>query len=583
MDKLIPKVSNLVNSYDRMAKLDTFDLTKGHLSKLPAVPEDLFKKESNTDLITDQLDLNSFDNQKKRGIFWKSRTTNTGAGGTETFSYKFGPSRATCQGVEVISNIDMRKDQAHQGQEHVQWPQPPLQSGKITDRITAQQQRFRVISAQKGQNQSQKPRPSSSLDVTTKSGTILKPNFNSSSTSVTTNRHQSGATVNGGIGANTGSGSVGTYQRLSSKFETNLDANHSRMERQNDKNWDARNAIENDQSQTIYGLTHSEKLQAFDKRKKKLGKSVKINVPKPSSQGHPAALNQIISQNEIFGPLLKIIQDGYEKEIASLEKQLKDQNLADDEISRNRAAEKAEVLNKTKNFKCQDSATDDLLKISETTHNLETETKNLLNELSEIDEKIKKEQERITAEQVHFEKFKFLHHEKPIIKSAPVLDSEANWYENVCSDTQKMNVNFHKVVELVANCKELEADIHSKTNDIKVNEFTKPELGSKPPRHPNDEETTYQKSKSNFKRMVLREEFNRNKMLLDDLELEKANQRDVFDQVLERNEDLKRSVVHFLETVGSESLYDAFSRISGEYVHRDSVYPLELIEAKKFR
>ena len=73
--------------------------------------------------------------------------------------------------------------------------------------------------------------------------------------------------------------------------------------------------------------------------------------------------------------------------------------------------------------------------MSKRTYKLELDTKNILNELNNLDQKILQEEARIEKEKLHFEKFQFLHHDKPMIKSAPLLNSEQDWYENNLTDS----------------------------------------------------------------------------------------------------------------------------------------------------
>jgi len=207
----------------------------------------------------------------------------------------------------------------------------------------------------------------------------------------------------------------------------------------------------------VHGLTHSETLRHYERMKKDKHKQIKIKLPMlmPSIDetcGDPElwlsyteqAMAKLAQQNQIFGPVLTEIKGIYDEYIASL------RNSSTITIDHNKDES-------TKfDFGNPGSTVEQNAKI---THDLEKEALLLATGITETNKQIAKEKVRVTDEKAHFDKFKFLHHEKPLVKAKPTLEPRN---EHLITDVERMNENIHEILELVEKVGAIETEINGK-------------------------------------------------------------------------------------------------------------------------
>ena len=107
------------------------------------------------------------------------------------------------------------------------------------------------------------------------------------------------------------------------------------------------------------------------------------------------------------------------------------------------------------------------------THQLEKEALLLATEIAETNKLIAAEKTRVTDEKAHFDKFNFLHHEKPLVKAKPTLEPRN---KHLITDVERMNENIHEILELVEKVGVSEIDINGRlekndTNSGESSEF----------------------------------------------------------------------------------------------------------------
>merc|ERR1712110_395478 len=99
---------------------------------------------------------------------------------------------------------------------------------------------------------------------------------------------------------------------------------------------------------------------------------------------------------------------------------------------------------------------------SEKLHSMESVCLKVATDIKNLDAETDLEKDRVKKEKIHFDKFKFLHHDKPIYKAKPFNLNSANMTE-----MEKMNIEFHEIIELVEKVKDIEREMQNKALDPK--------------------------------------------------------------------------------------------------------------------
>lgn len=203
----------------------------------------------------------------------------------------------------------------------------------------------------------------------------------------------------------------------------------------------------------VHGLTHSETLRHYERIKKDKHKQIKIKLPMlmPSIDetcGDPElwlsyteqAMAKLAHQNQIFGPVLTEIKGIYDEYIETL------RNSSTIIIDHKKST--------IGDFVNSGSTVEQNAKM---THELEKEALLLATEITETNKQIAQEKVRVTDEKAHFDKFKFLHHEKPLVRAKPTLEPRN---EHLITDVERMNENIHVILELVEKVGVIETEIN---------------------------------------------------------------------------------------------------------------------------
>merc|ERR1711988_849697 len=245
------------------------------------------------------------------------------------------------------------------------------------------------------------------------------------------------------------------------------------------------------------GLTQTEN---FAKSKLKL-KRVGLKLPS-LPHNHTVfesakVLRQLATKNKTFGEVLIKIHDGYIEYIRSIS------------VSSNLKA-------RHQNLPLETETETKIEDYSKKLHGLEEQCYLLGKEIKKINEEIELEKLRVKTEKAHFDKFRFLHHEKPVYKAKPfklVLED--------MSEIEKMNLKFHETIDLVAKVKELGSEMKSKTE------------GSE---------------------MVLKNEFERDTFVLNELIHENSVLEETSSELFKQQQKIQDSLEFFVNSVGDPNV-----------------------------
>merc|ERR1712004_299681 len=197
-------------------------------------------------------------------------------------------------------------------------------------------------------------------------------------------------------------------------------------------------SIDPDPEYTTQGLTKTEN---FSKSKLKT-KSVGLKLPS-LSENHTVfesakVLRQLAIKNKTYGEVLMKIHDGYIEYLRSIS------------VSSN-------LKSRHQDLDIEKETETTIEDYSKQLHSLEDQCFLLGKDIKSINDDIELEKQRVKTEKAHFDKFRFLHHDKPVFKAKPfklVIED--------LSETEQMNLKFHETIEIITKADLLETEMKNK-------------------------------------------------------------------------------------------------------------------------
>ena len=197
-------------------------------------------------------------------------------------------------------------------------------------------------------------------------------------------------------------------------------------------------SIDPDPEYTTQGLTKTENFSKSKLKSKPVGLKLP-SLPENHTVFESAkVLRQLAIKNKTYGKVLMEIHDGYIEYLRSIS------------VSSNLKARHVNMdVEKETEMKIED--------YSKKLHELEDQCNLLGKDIKSINEEIELEKQRVKTEKAHFDKFRFLHHDKPVYKAKPfklVIED--------LSETEQMNLKFHETVDLITKVNQLEREMKNK-------------------------------------------------------------------------------------------------------------------------
>jgi len=278
---------------------------------------------------------------------------------------------------------------------------------------------------------------------------------------------------------------------------------------------------------SVKGLTHQETKRHIGRQMIERNKKLQLKMPN-LSQGFESqepgqylihtnqAMSKMAEQNQVFGQVIENVQKTYNDYINQLHKAEAKTNQHFEPLR----GEISSAVDGT-GSKCPAENLEDLAKHA---HQLELDALVVVQKISDINEEISIEKNRVREEKVHFDKYKFLHHDKPIFKARSNLCRDLG----DMTDIERMNSDLHEVVALVNEYKALEDNIRARSDD---------------------------------KKSILKADYNRTKSEYDDLELQVVSQTDQLTALEQEQNSLQKSCLFFLETLKNKELQQEYEQI----------------------